>query len=382
VRRDEVVADLELMRQELLRDDRADRVAPDILRPTRAAAVAIEAGHRIGAAGFEQPAENVALVSHSTIMVMSDGVLVVTGAQVRELLSLDELAEALRTAFRAVSDGSASVPPRVAAHTTGGLLGTMPGYVPGLGLGAKLVTYFRGNHERGVPGHQALVALFDPDDGRPLALLDGTEITAVRTAMSAAVAARELAPSPTTVTVIGSGVQARSHLDAFAWAFPQASMRLAGRTPAHVQAVATAHPGAVVVDDVRAAADGADVICLTTDADQPILAFGDLPPGCHVSSVGSGVEVDAPTVAAARVFVESRVAATQPFPAGSRELADREPDSVTEIGEVLLGTKPGRQSDDDLTLWKSMGHATEDLAAAVVVHRAAIAAGIGARVTF
>jgi len=314
-------------------------------------------------------------------MVMTDDVLVVTGAQVRELLALDELAEALRTAFCAVSDGSASVPPRVAAHTSSGLLGTMPGYVPGLGLGAKLVTYFRGNHDRGMPGHQALVALFDPDDGRPLALLDGTEITAVRTAMSAAVAARELAPSSTaTVTVVGSGVQARSHLDAFGWAFPQASLRLAGRTPDHVKAVATDYPDVEVVDGISAA--GADVVCLTTDADRPLIAFADLPAGCHVSSVGSGVEVDAATVASACGFVESRAMATQPFPAGSLELALRDPESVTEIGEVLLGTKPGRRSDDELTLWKSMGHATEDLAAAAVVYRAATASGIGTRVTF
>ena len=204
MRRDQVVADFRLMREELVGHDRTDRVTADILRATRAAAVAIEPGYRIRAAGLERTTENVQLISHSTIMVMSEGVLVLTGRQVRELLGLDELAEALRTAFRAVSDGSASVPPRVAAHSANGLLGTMPGYVPGLGLAAKLVTYYRGNHERGLPGHQALVALFDPDDGRPLALLDGTEITAIRTAMSAAVAARELAPpaaasSPTAI---------------------------------------------------------------------------------------------------------------------------------------------------------------------------------------
>lgn len=383
VRRDEVVVDAGLMGQELLRHDRADGVAADILRAARAATVAIEPGHRIGAARFERATEDIALISHTTIMVMADGVLVLTGVQVRELISFDELAEALRTAFRAVSSASASVPPRVAAHTPGGLLGTMPGYVPGLGLGAKLVTYFRANHERGLPGHQALVALFDPDDGRLLALLDGTVITAVRTAMSAAVAARELAPPATaTVAVIGSGVQARSHLEALSWAFPQASLRLAGRTPAHVRAVATDYPDVEVVDDVRAAADGADVICLTTDADHPILAFGDLPTDCHVSSVGSGVEVDDATVDAARVFVESRAVATQPFPAGSRELANHQPDAVTEIGEVLLGARPGRRAADRLTLWKSMGHAAEDLAAAVVVYRAATAAGVGTRIAF
>src|SRR3954462_12551638 len=134
--------------------------------------------------------------------------LVLAAEQVRELLDPDELADALRTAFRSISDGSASVPPRVAALTPSGLLGTMPGFGPEFGLGAKLVTYFRHNHQRGLPGHQALIALFDPDDGQPLALMDGTEITGMRTAMSAAVAAKALArPNSAMVAVLGAGVQ-------------------------------------------------------------------------------------------------------------------------------------------------------------------------------
>ena len=123
---------------------------------------------------------------------------------------------------------------------------------------------------------------------------------------------------------------------------------------------------------------GADVVCLCTDASDPVIARSWLADGCHVSSVGSGVEVDAETVAAASVFVETRTAATQPFPAGSRELAGRDAESVTEVGEVLLGIRPGRQSPDELTLYKSMGHATQDVAAAAVVYQAALAAGGGA----
>ena len=103
--------------------------------------------------------------------------------------------------------------------------------------------------------------------------------------------------------------------------------------------------------------------------------------GCHVSSVGSGVEVDAGTVSDAAVFVESRAVATQPFPAGSRELAGRDPSSVTEVGAVLLGTETGRTSPDQLTLYKSMGHATQDVVAAALVYRAAIDAGIGTELT-
>lgn len=313
--------------------------------------------------------------------------LVLTEDEVRRLLDPVELVDALRTAFRSISDGSASVPPRVAAHSPAGLLGTMPGYVPGMGLGAKLVTYFRGNHERGMPGHQALVALFDPDDGRPLALMDGTFITATRTATAAAVAATALArPASVTVAVLGTGVQAHAHLDAFGRAFPGASFRLAGRSPDHVEALsarakAAAYPQVEPVDGFETAVRGADIVCLCTDADEPVLSYDWLATGSHVSSVGSGVEVDPATVESAQVFVESRAVATQPFPAGSRELAGRDPESVTEVGEVLLGTHPGRRSEDACTLYKSMGHATQDVAAAAVVYRAALAAGAGKTVS-
>jgi alanine dehydrogenase len=306
-------------------------------------------------------------------------VLVLDCNQVRSLLDAGELADALRTAFRSISDGSASVPPRVAALTPAGLLGTMPGYVPGVGLGAKLVTYFRGNHDRGLPGHQAMVALFDPDDGRPLALMDGTHITTMRTAMAAAVAAEVLArPGSATVAVLGTGVQGRAHLTAFARAFPTASLRLAGRTPEHTRALAAAYTGVDVADRFEQAVRGADVVALCTDASDPVIEPSWLAHGCHVSSVGSGFEVDAETVSRARVFVESRAAATQPFPAGSRELASRDPDSITEVGEVLLGMKTGRQTPDEITLYKSMGHATQDVVAAAAVYRAALASGVGA----
>jgi alanine dehydrogenase len=115
----------------------------------------------------------------------------------------------------------------------------------------------------------------------------------------------------------------------------------------------------------------ADVVCLTTDADEPVISRDWLAPGAHVSSVGSGHEVDAGTVAAASIFVEDRATATQPFPAGSRELASYDAEAVTEVGEVLLGTRPGRTSDDEITVYKSMGHAAEDVAAAALVLRSA-----------
>ena len=309
--------------------------------------------------------------------------LVLTADEVTGLLDADPdaLPDAMRAAFRAISDGTASVPPRVAAWTPLGMLGAMPGYVPGVGLGAKLVTYFRGNHERGLPGHQAVIVLADPEDGRILAMLDGTVITAVRTAVAAAVAADALAaPAPERIAVIGTGAQARAHLAAFGRMYPGVTRAVAGRSVDRAHAVADADEGAVPVASIAEAVREADIVCLCTDSDEPVVEHGWFRTGCHVSSVGSGVEVDAGTVAAASVFVESRAVATQPFPAGSRELAGLDPAAVTEVGEVLLGLRPGRRSADEVTLYKSMGHASEDVAAAALVYQAALQAGAGTTV--
>jgi alanine dehydrogenase len=295
---------------------------------------------------------------------------VLDDAAVRTLLHVEDLSVAMRAAFMAISDGSASVPPRMAAYAPTGLLGAMPGYVPSLGLGAKLVTYFRDNEASGVPGHQAVIVMFDPSDGSPVALLEATYITAVRTAVAAAVAAQALSNADVqTVSVIGTGVQARAHLAAFAHLFGDASMIVAGRSAQRARSLAEATDTASA-SDIESAVRAAEVVCLCTDADDPVIDSSWLHPGCHVSSVGSGREIDAATLATARVFVESRANAVQPFPAGSRELEGRNPDDLTEVGEVLLGTRPGREAPDEVTVYKSMGHAAEDIAAASVVLRA------------
>ncbi len=293
--------------------------------------------------------------------------LVLTEHDVRRVLDLDALVDALRTALRSVSAGTASTPARVGALSGAGLLGAMPGYVPELGLGAKLVTYFRDNHRRGVPAHQALITLFGAEDGVPLVLMGATHITGIRTAMTAAVAAVALArPDVRSLAILGAGVQGQAHLTAFTHLLPSVDVRVASRSSG---------------DSFEEAVRGADVVCLCTDADGPVISRDWLSPGTHVSSVGSGAEIDPATLAAGSIFVESRTASTQPFPAGTRELAGRDPETVTEVGEVLLGTRPGRRADDEITVYKSMGHASEDVAAAAVVYRAALAAGLGTPIT-
>jgi ornithine cyclodeaminase/alanine dehydrogenase-like protein (mu-crystallin family) len=307
-------------------------------------------------------------------------VLVLSEAEVAALLDVDELLEALADAFRGLSAGRASVPPRIAARAELGMLGAMPVYLPGVALGAKLVTVFPGNHARVLPSHQGLIVLFGEEDGTPAAVMDGRHITAVRTGAAAAVAARALARADAEVlAILGAGVQGRSHLEALPRVRDFREVRVASRTPAHAEALASLHPAARPVASFEEAVAGADVVCCCTDAREPVLRAAWLAPGAHVSSVGGtfGPELDAGTVGAGRVFVEWRGAALEAPPAGAHELQGLGGGAVTELGEVLAGTRPGRTSDEEITVYKSTGHAVEDAAAARLVYRRAGQAGAG-----
>jgi len=290
--------------------------------------------------------------------------LVLSRADIERLLDVDVLLERLERAFVELSAGRASVPPRVAAFAPAGLLAAMPGYVDGV-LAAKLVALFPG-HE---PSHQALIAVFDSETGTPLAVMDGTHITAVRTGASSAVATRALAREDARVlAVIGAGVQGRSHLDAVTRVRRFEEVRVATRT--FEQAAALAEElDAIAMESFEEAVRGADVVCCCTHSSEPVLRHEWLSPGAHVTSVGAsldGPELDPETVGAGLLCVESRVA-FQPPPAGSFELQGLDPAAAVELGEVLAGTRPGRTSDDQLTVYKSMGHAVEDAAAAALV---------------
>jgi alanine dehydrogenase len=311
-------------------------------------------------------------------------VLVLGEAEVAGLLDLDELLAVLGDALVSLSAGRASVPARVAAWAEDGGLGAMPVHLPGVALGAKLVSIFPGNHQRGRPSHQALIALFDPADGTPRALLDGTRITAARTGATAALAAEVLARRDAAVlAILGAGVQGASHLDAFPAARDFQEIRVASRTAGRAEALAARHPAARAVASFEEAVAGADVVCCCTDAREPILELGWLAPGVHVSSVGGtfGPELDPAVVRAARVFVEWRGAATNPPPAGAHDLQGLDPATLTEVGEVLAGARPGRTSPGELTVYKSTGHAVEDAAAAELVYRRAVESGTGVTVS-
>ena len=257
----------------------------------------------------------------------------------------------------------------------------MPGYVGGT-LETKLVSLFPGNEEHGIPTHQALIAVFDADTGTPAALLDGTYITAMRTGASAAVAARTLAREDASVlAVLGAGVQARSHLATLTLVRSFDEIRIANRSPEKARKLAD-EVGATAVHSFEEAVRGADVVCACTHSAEPVLDREWLAPGTHVSSVGAsqeGPELDAETVRAGLLAVESRIA-FEPPPAGSIELQGLEPEAAVEVGEVLSGSRAGRTSADQITVYKSMGHAVEDAAAAALVLERARAESAGVEV--
>jgi alanine dehydrogenase len=324
-------------------------------------------------------------------------VLILGGADVQSLLDRDALIEAVATGLAEVSAGTASMPPRVAATIAErtALLAAMPGYLADGGvLGAKLVSVFPGNAGTRWPTHQAVVVLFDPETGAPVALIDGTALTAERTAAASAVATRILSdPKASVLTVLGTGVQARAHALTVSRVCPSLrEIRIAGRTESKATALAE-ELGLALAVPVRAvpsfaeALSGAGVVCATTQSPDPVVRKEWLSPGTHVNSVGFNVhgrEVDGATVSSAFVVVESRTSALAPVPAGSNDLLWPisegliGPDHIAgELGELILGLVSGPLSRDQLTLFKSVGVAAEDLASARLVVTAARARGLG-----
>lgn len=308
-------------------------------------------------------------------------ILMLNQAEVQRLLDPDALLDALAEGFRALSDGLVAAPRRneVTVPESGFLL-AMPAYQQGREVAVKLVSVFHGNAQRGLPAHQAIICVFDPQTGAPVAILDGTHITALRTAGAAALSARLLARMDARVlAIVGAGVQGHAHLRMFPHVRPFSEIRIASRHFAQAERLAATDPRARAVHTAEEAVRGADVVCLCTNAGEPVMSAGWLSSGTHITSVGyapPGGELDPTMIARGRLFVETRLA-FEPPPAGCAELAGVDPHVGTELGEVLLGRRPGRDSTDELTIYKAMGHACEDLVAASLVYRRAQAEGAG-----
>ncbi len=319
--------------------------------------------------------------------------LVLSRRDVEAALDPDRLVDAVAAAMADVSAGNGSFPNRTAADVAavGGVLIAMPAHLAGAGaLAAKLVAMFPRNAARGLPTHRAIVAAFDPETGTPEAVMDGEVVTAMRTAACSALSARLLAREDASVlAVLGTGVQARAHAEFVRRVRPIGEVRIAGRDPARASALAD-ELGGVVAGSFEEAVSGADIVCACTHSPEPVVRGGWLRPGTHVTSVGfnpDGREVDAEALAAALVVVESRAAALAPYPAGSNDLLWPIRDGVfgpdhihAEIGELVSGARPGRTSPDQITIYKSVGVAAQDAAAAALVLETARERGLGTEI--
>jgi ornithine cyclodeaminase len=323
-------------------------------------------------------------------------VLIIGAATVRRLLPMPDCIEAMDRAMRAASNGAVEAPARTIAPLADGLsyFIVMPGCLGSPPLyGAKLVSLHPNNPAAGRPAVQGFVALFDGASGIPVALIDGAEITRLRTAAASALATRALARmDAATHGILGAGVQAASHLEAIACVRPIEHVHVWARDPAKARAFAQRHasPGVPVeaVDDPAEAA-ACDIVSVATNATEPVLRGAWLRPGAHLNLVGSHEpqhrEADTLAVAKAAVYVDSRAGALRE--AGDlliplREGRIGETHICGELGEVLEGRAPRRRDAAQVTLYKSLGLVAQDLYAAAYVLEAARATGAGTAVDF
>jgi ornithine cyclodeaminase len=305
--------------------------------------------------------------------------LVIGPEEVRARLPWRVCADEVRAAMIALSAGEARQIPRQIVVLPDGsrALGVMAGTLgQGRPFGAKVLSVALGGAGKG-GSHQGMVLLFDPDTGAPAGMVDAGEITARRTAAASVVASRALAnPEPRVLAVLGTGEQARSHLEAFAALRPSPRTLLWGRDPDRARALAeevaheTGRPIEVAAS-VREAVAEADVICTVTAAVEPILHAAEVPAGAHLNVVGSSragpAEIDDALVARARMFADWREAVLREgaefLNAKAAGLVD-DAHVEAEIGDVLAGAKPGRRSPEEVTLYKSLGVIVQDLATA------------------
>ncbi len=320
-------------------------------------------------------------------------VLIVTQSELPALLPMGACIDMVARVLETVARGEAVLPLRqqVLLPDGSGRLVTMPAFTADpAALGLKVITVFPGNEGTAFDSHQGAVLLFEPEHGQLLAIMDASSITAIRTAAASAVATRLLARADAAeLAILGSGVQARTHVEAMLCARPIRRVRVWSRSPAHAAAFAREmqerHGVAVeAMASAREAVRAADVICTVTSAREPVLHGEWLAAGAHVNAVGSSTrsarELDVEAVRRARLYVdrrESTLAESGDFLLAKADGAVDDAHIVGEIGEVLAGQVEGRRSPDEITLFKGLGLAVEDLAAAWQVYQQALARGRG-----
>src|SRR5918992_2912001 len=310
-------------------------------------------------------------------------VLFLSQRDVEELIDVGTLLGELEAGFGQLSAGAVSAPDRneLAMPAEAFLLG-MPGHRAGSDMTVKVVTVFEQNLTRatGLPSHLAVICMFDAETGACRAFIDGTHITAIRTSASAAVSARLLARADARVlTILGAGVQGEQHLRSFPLVRDFEEIRIGSLYREDAERLAATDPRGRAIEDFEAAVRGSDVVALSSHAGDPIIRADWVRPGTHVSSVGykppSG-ELPRALAASSSLFVETRIA-FEPTPVGCAELQGLDPERATELGEVVNGTRPGRRSADEITVYKARGHVIEDMVAADLAVRTARERGAG-----
>jgi ornithine cyclodeaminase/alanine dehydrogenase-like protein (mu-crystallin family) len=326
--------------------------------------------------------------------------LVLSAGAVHELLGYAQCTQAMRDVLAARARGEVFQPLRSVLRPAGaaGLMALMPSYQsgPAAGYGLKAICITPGNPAVGLDSHQGIVLLSSPETGEPLALLNASAVTEIRTAAVSAVATSLLArPDADVLAIIGTGVQAKAHLHAIGAIRPLTQVRVAGSTPAKapkfVAAIGPAPAPVIACDSVRDAVSGAGIVVTATSSAEPVLHRGWLAPGTHINAVGACLphtrELDTATIAAAALFADSRDSVLAEsgdylIPAAEGAVG---PDHIrAEIGDLLAGLAPGlgRRDPGEITVFESLGLAVEDLAAAAVAYQAARQHNAGAWLDF
>ena len=296
---------------------------------------------------------------------------------VRRVLRMDACIDLMADTQAAISRGEITPPLRSFVPVAGGKggMGIMPGDTPSA-FGAKLVSIFADNPARGLPMIQGCILLFDRESGAPAALIEGASVTGIRTAAASGAATHALAREDASVlALLGYGVQAATHLEAMRCVRPMREVRVWGPSLEKAERFATAHTdddvAVTAVETAREAVRDADLVCAVSAASEPVIEGRRLADGCHVNLVGSHSpttrEADGETMGRARVFTEITDFAMKE--AGDILLAIEEGfltegDLAGEIGAVIDGSVEGRRSEDEITLYKSLGNVAQDLAAA------------------
>lgn len=326
-------------------------------------------------------------------------ILVLNNKDVGELLSIKDCISVMTDALISLSRNESHQPLRMIVRppSAAGVMGLMPAYMSGdhAAYGLKVICIFPGNVTQGKASHQGAVLLFSATTGEPLAILNASAVTAIRTAAVSAVATKLLAREEAGIlAIIGSGVQARSHLEAMSCVRTLKLVRVASRSIEHARKFAEEMSGFYsfpieAVANVELAVRGAELIVTATTAAEPIIRRNWISPGTHLNLVGSSTptarEIDTATMAGSSLFVDRRESLLKE--AGDYIIPGQKgaigPDHIrAEIGDVLAGIRPGRTSDGEITLFKSLGMAVEDLASAEYLYRKAVETKKGKWVEF